>query len=447
MGADLRVFPGILSCCVVVIAAALWAPTPVSANETAIMVDGRSVGRSVDLSTNRARVIETDRAFSEVSIANPDIADIDTISEQAIYVLGNAPGRTTLSIVFDNGETVRNIDVHVTPDVSELRERLSEILPSEPIEVRTASDGVVLSGVVSSTATLDRALKLAEQYAPERVSNMMSVGGKQQVMLQVRFAEMSRSVSKGLGLPSGGFSGAGSVRGDFNGGSTITGGLEFSILLEALEERNLVRTLAEPNLVALTGQEAQFLAGGELPVPVSDEDGVTVEFKPFGVELNFTPFVVDGDVINLSINAAVSGIDPTVGITAGGISIDGFNRRETSTTVEMRDGESFAIAGLLQDDFRTSIDQMPGLADIPILGALFRSTSYQREQSELVIMVTPRLVTPTRRDALAMPTDRVRPPSERDLFLYGRSSEELMPGAVGELQRQEFGGAHGYVMD
>ena len=430
--------------------AALMAAASVSAalgERAQITVDGRDIGRAIDLSTDRAAVIESDRMFSEVSIANPEIADIDTISANAIYVLGNAPGRTTLSVIFENGESVRNIDVHVTPDVSELRERLSEILPSEPIEVRTAADGVVLSGVVSSTAALDRALDLAERYAPERVSNMMSVGGKQQVMLQVRFAEMSRSVSKGLGLPSGGLSGTGSASASFNGGSSFAGGLEFSVLLEALEERNLVRTLAEPNLVALTGQEAQFLAGGELPVPVSGEDGITVEFRPFGVELNFTPFVVEGDVINLSMTAAVSGIDPTVSVTASGISIDGFNRRETSTTVEMRDGESFAIAGLLQDDFQSNVDQVPGLADIPILGALFRSASYQREQSELVIVVTPRLVTPTRGEAIALPTDRVRPPSERDLFLHGRTARELMPGAVGELQRQQFGGAHGYVMD
>jgi pilus assembly protein CpaC len=200
----------------------------------------------------------------------------------------------------------------------------------------------------------------------------------------------------------------------------------------------------------LSGQEATFLAGGEYPVPVAQEDGaISVEFKPFGVELNFIPRVLDEDLINLELEAAVSSIDPSSGIDIGSIRIDGFTRRETTTTVELRDGESFAIAGLLQDDFRDLNSQVPWLGDIPVLGALFRSAEYQREQSELVIIITPHLVTPTRGEALALPTDRVRPPSEKDLFLFGRVANDsrTLRGAAGEVAKQDFSGSYGYVMD
>ena len=180
---------------------------------------------------------------------------------------------------------------------------------------------------------------------------------------------------------------------------------------------------------------------------MSDGDsGITIEYKPFGVELNFTPVVVDGDVINLTINAAVSSIDSTVSLESSGFTINAFKRRETSTTVEMRDGESFAIAGLLQDDFRNLKGQVPWLGDIPIIGALFRSAEYQRSQSELVIIVTPHLVTPTRGEALALPTDRVRIPTERELFLYGKV-DGAPKGAAGEVARQDFSGSYGYVME
>jgi pilus assembly protein CpaC len=446
------------------LAVALFGAAPAVAQVLRVMNGAPSTSLNVPM--NRAVVVESDQAFAELSIANPGIADISTLSDRAIYVLGKTPGRTTLTILAQDGTLIANVDVHVTPDIEEFKERLRQILPGENIEVRTANDGIVMSGVVSSAAKLDRALDLANRYAPERVSNLMSVGGTQQVMLKVRFAEMQRSVSKGLSsrlnatvIPGGRISGnasanassgtpLGGALGSFGVGFT-TGSLQFSVMLEALEAQGLVRTLAEPNLTALSGQEAKFLAGGEYPIPVSDgEGGVTVQYKPFGVELNFTPWVVDGDVINLAINAAVSGIDSTIQVPMGGFPVNAFRRRETSTTVEMRDGESFAIAGLLQDDFQSMNSQVPWLGDIPILGALFRSASYQREQSELVIIVTPHLVTPTRGEALALPTDRVRLPSERELFLFGQvAGGEGRTGAVGEVARQDFSGSYGYVMD
>jgi len=451
-------------------------PTTTEAETLRVMRGAASSALKVPM--NRAVVVESDVPFAELSIANPGIADISTLSDRTIYVLGKLPGRTTLTLLGGDGRLITNVEVQVTPDVTEFKERLRQILPGESIEVRTANDGIVLSGTVSSTARLDRALDLAQRYAPDRVSNLMSVGGTQQVMLKVRFAEMQRTVSKqlsagllinGIGSSLSGSVGAGSgalVPGTSIGSSASTnlnlnnqaigqaavgftiGSTQFGVLLEALESKGVIRTLAEPNLIALSGQEAKFLAGGEYPVPVAqDNDSISVEYKPFGIELDFTPRVVDGDVINLSLSAAVSSLDPSNGFSQNGFAIDAFKRREVSTTVEMRDGESFAIAGLLQDDFTDLNSQVPWLGDIPILGTLFRSTEYIRQQSELVIIITPHLVTPTRGEALALPTDRIKIPTESELFLFGKVAGKTPRGAAGEVARQDFSGSYGYVME
>lgn len=434
---------------------------------------------ALSVPVNRAVVVESEVPFAELSIANPGIADISTLSDRTIYVLGKSPGRTTLTLLGADGRLITNVEVQVSPDITEFKERLQQILPGEKIEVRTANDGIVLSGTVSSIARLDRALDLAQRYSPDRVSNLMTVGGIQQVLLKVRFAEMQRSTMKKLSAGLSGFGTSGNVGGSIGGGAgalvsdtTIgaadsvilnldseavgqaafnfgLGNVGFSVLIEALEAKGVVRTLAEPNLIALSGQEAKFLAGGEYPVPeAQDDDTVSIVYKPFGVELNFTPRVVDGDLINLSITAAVSAIDTSNGFTQNGVTVDAFTRRETSTTVELRDGESFAIAGLLQDDFYDLNSQVPWLGDVPILGALFRSAEYQREQTELVIIVTPHLVTPTRGEALVLPTDRIRLPSEAELFMFGKvAGQNNIQGAAGEVARQDFSGSYGYVME
>jgi pilus assembly protein CpaC len=448
-------------------AALAFVPPAMSGAEVLRVVQG-TVSQALEVPMNRAVVLESDVPFAELSIANPGIADISTLSDRSIYVLGKTPGRTTLTLLSAEGQLITNVEVQVVTDISEFKERLNQILPGEKIEVRTANDGIVLSGTVSSTAKLARALDLAERYAPERVSNLMTVGGTQQVMLKVRFAEMQRSVAKNLsssiaiggsndavetGTWLGGNNALGSpvtVRQNVNAAGLLgftTGSLQIGILLEALETKGVVRTLAEPNLTALSGQEASFLAGGEYPVPVSDDGTITVEYKPFGVEMKFIPTVVDGDLINLQIAASVSSVDGSVTQESNGIQLAAFKRRETQTTVEMRDGESFAIAGLLQDDFRDLNGQVPWLGDIPVLGTLFRSVEYQQAQSELVIIVTPHLVTPTRGEALALPTDRVRLPTERELFLFGEVGKAATSGAAGEVARQDFTGSYGYVME
>lgn len=466
----LRLFKAALLGCAVA-----FAMVPGVAVSETIEVVRKGTNQNLKISMNRAVVVESEVPFAELSIANPAIADFSTLSDRTVYLLGKTPGRTTLTLLDATGRLITNVEVHVSPDIAEFKERLQQILPGERIEVRTANDGIVLSGVVSSTTRMDRALELAQRYAPDRVSNLMNVAGSQQVMLKVRFAEMSRSISKGLNgsflvrsddadvttgsfiIPPGATTSTTAAGNLFSVSTGTLGILDFGfdigsvgvdVVLEALENKGLVRTLAEPNLTTLSGQEAYFLAGGEVPIPVQDDDGIGIEFRPFGVELNFTPRVVDEGLINLELGTAVSSIDPTNGITAVGFEIDAFSRREASTTVVMRDGESFAIAGLLQDDFTDSNAQVPWLGDIPILGTLFRSTSYQRNQSELVIIITAHLVSPTKGDAFILPTDRVKLPTEKDLFLNGRVA--INPGerqATGEVAQQDFNGSYGYVMD
>ncbi len=417
---------------------------------------------NISVAVNRAIVVQSDQPFSEISVANPAIADIATLSESTIYVLGKVPGRTTLTIFGADGSLVANVDVRVLPDIAEFKERLAEILPGEPIEVRTANDGIVLSGTVSGARKVARAMELANRYAPDKVTNLMMVGGTQQVMLQVRFAEMSRSVSKslsssvgissltGLSGGSGSLTGAATgvpapivpTTGGNNGSIGFTfggGGLAVNVLIEALESKGMVRTLAEPNVVAISGQKATFFAGGEYPVPQNGPNGtLEIVFKSFGVNLEFTPTVIDDNLISLKLLTSVSSIDQSV--TVNGIA--GFKNRSTETTVEMRDGQSFAIAGLLQDDFGDSVGQVPWLGDVPILGALFRSTDFQRQQTELVIIITPHLVAPTNSDALSMATNNMRIPTEEELFLLGTTEGSALGGSGQDIQ-----GSYGYVLE
>ncbi|SMR71251.1 pilus assembly protein CpaC [Aliiroseovarius halocynthiae] len=451
---------------------------PIAGFAETLKVTDTGPSRALTVPMNRAVVVESETPFAELSIANPGIADISTLSDRTIYVLGKTPGRTTLTLLGPDGSLMSNVDVHVTPDISEFKERLRQILPGEGVEVRTANDGIVLSGVVSSPSKMALAMELAQRYAPERVSNMMSVGGTQQVMLKVRFAEMSRSTRKALSssvrlgnapgssVNVGGTTGTWlrdgnslpdakqiTVGADKQGVMSIgfgAGSFSVGVLLEALESKGVVRTLAEPNLTALSGQEATFLAGGEIPTPVPQDGGVTtIEFKPFGVELAFVPTVLTDDVINLELVAAVSSIDRAIAVPVGNGFVNGFRRRETKTTVELRDGESFAIAGLIEDDFQDAVGAVPWLGDLPVLGALFRSSEYQRRQSELVIIVSAHLVTPTRGEFLAVPTDRIRPPSEKDLFLNGKTAAASAPkaGIAAEVAKQDFSGSYGYVME
>jgi pilus assembly protein CpaC len=333
-----------------------------------------------------------------------------------------------------------------------------------------SNDSVILEGMVSSAVAADRAVQIAETYAPGKVVNLLGIGSSQQVMLEVRFAEVKRSALKELGLgwfvngdkTTGVIGNEASLTPDIgdadNDGNTGEGvfrlgsitdsfaiisrtfrafGADFNVTLDALERKGAITTLAEPTLVALSGETASFLAGGEFPIPVVQGGGggtngntaITVEFKPFGVSLAFTPTVLADGMINMIVAPEVSSIDRASSITVGNISIPGLSTRRAKTVVELRDGESFALAGLLRNEFSDTVRQFPGLGAIPIIGALFRSTNFQREETELVIIVTPRLVRPVRAGALKVPTDRVHEPKEGDLFLLGRTDTGVpVPG-------------------
>ena len=431
-----------------------------------------AASRDISVFINRAIVLESAQRFAEVSVANPGIADVAALSDQTIYILGKANGVTTLTLLGEGGKLITNVEVRVTPDLSEFKQRLREVLPTETIEVREANGGLILSGVVSGARKIDTAMNLASRYAGDNVTNLMSVGGTQQVMLKIRFAEMSRSASKSLGLNFGALYNSRSTRaatetnqflsvadnnageGGFidNSGSfgvaqiiTSVGGVVFDVVLNALEQQGVARTLAEPNLVALSGDTAEFLAGGEVPIPVAGDDGaVTVSFKPFGIGMSFTPTVVDGDLINLELETEVSAIDTSVQVSAAGIALSGFTTRRAKTTVELRDGQSLSIAGLLQEDFSDGKTSVPWLSDLPILGTLFRSTDFSRSQSELVIIITPHLVTPVDGDQLSLPTDRMRIPNERELFLFGQLEGDS-PAA--EVASQGLDGNYGYILE
>ena len=408
----------------------------VAPNVVVVSDQDRHAGEFV-VPINKSQVLRLDTALKDLLVGNPEIADVLALTDRSIYVLGKSLGSTSLTLYGPNKSLIAVMDLVVTPDIEGLKARLFELMPSDEVEVRGANTAVILSGTVSSTTNLSRVLALAEQYGggPDNVTNLMTVRGSQQVMLHVKFAEVSRNLSKALGfnlniLNDDFFfsSGDGLLKaittGFATGGATsvsLGGGTTLSAVFDALEEKGVVKVLAEPNLIALSGDTATFLAGGEFPVPVDQGDeSVTVEFKDFGVSLAFTPTVLEDGLMNIVVSPEVSAIDPTTSVTINSQTVPGLIIRRATTTVELRDGQSFAIAGLIQSDFQDTVTQLPWVGDIPVLGALFRSSEFKRDETELVIIVTPRLIQPSPAGSLAAPTDNFVPPSDTDLFLFGR---------------------------
>ena len=418
-------------------------------------------GTELAVPLGKSQLLRVDRAFDEVSVGSPEVADVVPLSKTLVYVLGKKTGTTNVTLTTSNGQVIAVVDVSVSFDVGSIKAKLFEVLPKERIEVRPGGDAVILSGQVSSASVLANAVSVADQFAPGKVTNLMTVGGTQQVLLAVRFAEVQRSTAKQLGLNNLLVTGGDDVRFSLNTGSGVPtdafgiaslvlnfGNFDLSAILDALETKGLVRTLAEPNLIALSGDTASFLAGGEFPIPVAQDSSIgastiTIEFKQFGVSLAFTPTVLDSDQINLIVNSEVSQIDPTISVTTSSINVPGLTVRRAKTTVELRDGQTFAIAGLLQDEFRDNIRQLPWLGTVPVLGSLFRSTDYLRRQTELVVMITPRLVRPTNAEALASPLDGAVLPTKSDLFLFGKTtSGATIPGG----SKGGIDGPHGYIL-
>lgn len=405
-------------------------------------------GAVLNLAVGKSQTLRVPRPFARIAIGDSEIADVQPVTTTAAYLLGRKIGTTNLTLYDRAGQVIAVVDVVVGPDAMGLKQKLADVLPTEQIGVQVANDMVILSGTLSSAVAVERAMTIAEAYAPKKVINSLGVGTAQQILLEVRFAEMQRGTAKALGLNTVSY--GNNVFGSTaaNGGTITTPGtglgsvaqfgatLSFpnlGIRLSALEQQGLIRTLAQPNIIALSGETANFLAGGEFPVPtgVQLNGQVAIEFKQFGVGLSFTPTLLEDGLINLLVAPEVSSLDPAAGIDIGGLRIPGLKVRRARTTLELRDGQTFALAGLIQNDFRDTINKVPLLGSIPIIGALFRSSSFERQETELVILVTPRIVRPVAAGtALQLPTDRVLEPSDADLFLLGRSERRTQPGAA-----------------
>ena len=407
------------------------------------------------IGVGKSRLVELPAPYSDVMIGDPKIADVLPLNQHSVYVVGKGMGSTALTVYGAGKRVLYTSDVLVSADLESFKARLHEVLPRETnISVSTANQSILLSGTASSPAALQQILTLADTYDPGKIVNMMSVQGTQQVMLSVRFVEMERTTAKNLRLNVSQdrtntnpavtvrtgdtlINTAQSAMNSFGLASLAwsVGGGDLTFLFDALETKGLIKTLAEPTLVAMSGDTANFLAGGEFPIPISQSNSggsfptITVEFKQFGISLAFTPTILQDGLINMVVNPEVSSIDPTTSVQLGQIVVPGIKVRRAHTTVELRDGESFTVAGLLSDDYQNTIRQYPFLGDLPIIGSLFRSTGYQQDQTELVIVVTPHLVTP-RRGPTATPVDAFVPPSDFELFLFGNQrgkAENLKP--------------------
>jgi pilus assembly protein CpaC len=395
-------------------------------------------------------VIDTPAAVTRVSLANPEIADTVVISPRQVYLIGKAVGTTNLTLWGRDDRAYSVFDVVVSADLSLLKEKLQEILPGENIKVFAAQDSITLSGEVSSATNLSQALAVTEAFAPKKVVNLAQIAGVHQVMLEVRVAEMSRSLARRLGfnftiVREGDGFGA-SLLNNLTGiagtlastaqpagapfaqgiSSAVNALLRFhandrtwTVFIDALKENGLVKILAEPTLVTLSGQEARFLAGGEFPIPVPQQESVTIEFKSFGVGLGFTPTVLSNDKISIRVAPEVSDLDFSTAVVLGGFVVPGLTTRRASTVIELANGQSFAIAGLLKETVREAVSKFPLLGDIPILGALFRSTSFQKNESELIIIVTPHLVKPLDMARQSLPTDQYIEPNDFEWYLLG----------------------------
>jgi pilus assembly protein CpaC len=417
--------------------AAAQSGTPIAMNSPNLYA------QKIQLPVGQSRIFTTDADVERLVIGDPDIADVVLTSPRSFYVLGRGLGKTNLQ-VFAGGQDFPSglMDLEVTVDTRDLSSALRAAAPGADIRVQSVNGRLRLYGTVPDAVTLDRVLEIAGQYGSDEVINALQVRSPQQVFLEVRIIEASRDAGRAIGVnlninnnnrprvdTGSGQLATGVPFGSFIA-SMVAGGTEVNLLIQALEERGLARNLAEPTLAALSGETASFLAGGEVPIPVAESDGeISVEYKEFGVRLSFTPVVLGNGLINLTLEPEVSQIDLTTTFDTGLVELPSFSTRRASTTIELGDGQSFAIAGLLQRNNLRTQEQLPWVGDVPILGTLFRSASFQKEETDLVIIVTPRLSRPVAsgRD-LATPLDSVVLTTEGEFFLYGKAEitrEEL----------------------
>ena len=427
-------------------------------------VEAPSMPEVVNLGLNKARVYELSQDVRDVLVSNPAIADVIVKTPRLVYVLGQAVGDTNVFFFDGEGNEILRLEIRVELDLSALQTAMAEYFPDDHIVVKAVNQDIILSGTVRSAQVAEDARLVAQRFVidPSEIVNLLSIANEQQVLLRVRVSEMQRTVVKELGVQFGLDASSPARNSIFDINSGALGANAFGtanaifdnffdgldITLDALESQGLVKTLAEPNLTALSGENANFLVGGEFPIPVPQEgDQITIEFKQFGVLLTFTPVVLSSGLISLKISTEVSQLS-----TAGAVSLADFNIpsltvNRAETTVELPSGGSFMIAGLLQNDIRSTIDGLPGMKDIPILGALFRSVEFRRDETELVVTVTPYLVRPVDPNRMALPTDGFAPASDFDMYLLGRlhdvySKPAAPPPPVGQVQ-----GPIGFIME
>lgn len=418
----------------------------------------------VAVGLNKSLIVDLPADVREVIVSQPGVAGAIMRNKRRAVIQGSAAGDTNIFFLDAAGEAISVLEVSVTGDSSALSATLARLLPGSSIQVQSFGSGLVLSGYAQSQDDVTKAVAIAGQFAgsPDAVTNIINVSGSQQVMLKVTVAEVGREAVKQLGInlnatvsagalttgivstqPLGGASNVATSNG-FNA-SLAAGPVALTATLKALERRSALRTLAEPTLTAISGQEAEFLAGGEFPVPtgVDDQGRITFTFKEFGAKLKFTPTVKSNGIIGLVVDTSVS--EPTTegGFTAGGLTIPATKERQARTSVELGAGQTLAIGGLIQDTVRQQINKLPGLGDIPILGTLFRSRDFIHSQTELLILVTPYLAYPG--DAPPLPTDSYVVAGDAEAIFLGRM--EAMYGVGADGMRGSYDGSVGFVLD
>lgn len=418
--------------------------------------------QTISVPINKSRILDLRQPVARISIADPAIADILVINPKQIYINAKQLGDTNMILWDDRDQVVRQIGLEVIQDLEALKEKLYRLLPQERIRVESAKGVIVLNGTVSSPARMEAALRLAQAFTgggwgggaagggSSQVINLMQVGGAQQVLLEVKVAEVNRTLGKSidarfLGIYDGGSVKIGLAQNVTNRDKIIdpntfikdiagtglaalinSGNFYADIFLDAAEEQGMARILAEPNLTTLSGQEAEFLSGGQLAYTSLDQNGnPNTEFKNFGIQLKFIPFVMDSGRINLKVNVSVS--EPGPPTLSGGQANTSILSRGANATVEVPSGQVIAIAGLLSERSRDQTERFPGLGDVPILGALFRSQALEKEQTELVIFVTPRLANTFNSQQVTLPTDGFVEPTDVEFYLMGKVSGQRPP--------------------
>ncbi|MBN9075192.1 MAG: secretin [Rhizobiales bacterium 65-79] len=400
--------------------------------------------KSIKVAKGKPQTIRTSVPFSQIVIGDPDIANVNPLTDHSFYVLGTKLGTTGIALFDANKQLVGNIDVEVTLDTKDLAKAIRTNVPGSDITVNSANGRLVLSGTARDAVAAEKAKSIADRFSgDEKVINSVNVSSSQQVQLNVRFIEISRQAGRDLGATYSanlayGFGGRkvqldpGQEPAAQTGeiiGRLLSNGASIDVTLKALESRGAARSLAEPNLIARSGETASFLAGGEFPIPVSsDNNTVTVSYHKYGVSLEFTPTVLEDGLISLQIAPEVSSIDPSASYQVNNISVPGFVVRRAKTSVDLKSGQSFMIGGLLQTQNNTTTQALPGLGSLPVLGPLFSSKAYQRRETDLIIIVTPYLVKPIDPSKKVLtPLDGSKPASNADYFLG--NVDEVKPGS------------------